>query len=169
MLTELAMMIRIHRLWDGWRSAEVPLHNLEGLHWRQPDGAPCAMLHAFVWCTPAINGDLDHDCDGVIASHRLSVCILKHDLLPTLYATLAKRADGAPTTTLESPQPLIVGDDDIVRSSPTGLSHQPPIEPTLSVDRTPDRVDDTPAASTVTCDRGEMNFHGRRRHLLRMQ
>lgn len=86
-------VVRVHREWDGWRSAEVRLSDLEHVHWFQPRGAPHALLHAYVYCTQVVSGDIPHDCERRSGPHRLLVCVLKRHAVPTAYEELAKRAD----------------------------------------------------------------------------
>ena len=93
MLDTNGVLIRVHGSWSGWRSAEVHLADLEDVHWRQPPGAPHALIHARVWCTRRWTGDLPHDCDRRSAPHRLLVCVLKRHTTATIYAELARLAD----------------------------------------------------------------------------
>jgi hypothetical protein len=85
--------IRIHGAWDGSRSAEVRFGDLEDVHWFQPVGSPQPLLHAFVTCSQILTGDVPHECDGRLPSHRLLVCILKRHITPAVRAELARRAD----------------------------------------------------------------------------
>jgi hypothetical protein len=86
-------LVRVHREWDGWRSAEVRIGDLEDVHWFQPSGAPHTLVHAFVPCRAATNGDIPHECDRSSAPHRLLVCVLKRHTVPTVYAGLARMAN----------------------------------------------------------------------------
>jgi len=92
-----SVLIRVHRSWDGWRSAEVHMTDLQEVHWRQPNGAPHEFLHAFISCTKLVSGDMSHICDGS-APHRLLVCLLKKHLVPAAYAELARQAEAARLT-----------------------------------------------------------------------
>jgi hypothetical protein len=106
--------IRVHGSWSGWRSAEIPLADLEDVHWCQPSGAPHRLVHGFVRCTVAPSGELDHHCDGS-TPHRVPVCVLKHHVVPSAYAELTRRADareiGAPTQPIATvhSQSLLLG------------------------------------------------------------
>ena len=92
MLEANDVRIRVHGSWNGWRSAEVRLTNLEDVHWCQPTGAPHRLIHGFVRCTDAQNGDLEHSCDGS-TPHRVRVCVLKHHVVASTYGELARRAE----------------------------------------------------------------------------
>jgi hypothetical protein len=39
------ILIRVQRDWDGWRTGEVRLAELESVHWFQPGRAPRPLLH----------------------------------------------------------------------------------------------------------------------------
>jgi len=85
--------IFVEQTWDGWRLAEVRLADLHDLHWRQPSGAPRALLHAYISCASIVAGSLPHDCDRTGGPHRLLVCVLKKHCAPSIYAFVAQRAD----------------------------------------------------------------------------
>ena len=86
-------LIRVHREWDGWRTAEVRVGDLQDVHWFQPHGAPHPLVHARVLSTNLVTGDILHDCERSPGPHRLRVCVLKRHTVPTVYADLARRAD----------------------------------------------------------------------------
>jgi hypothetical protein len=86
--------IRVYAAWNDWRSADVPLSSLEGVHWHRAPGAPRSLLHAFVRCTDSLRAILQHVCDGS-EPHTLHVCVLKRHTLSTVYEDLAHRADMA--------------------------------------------------------------------------
>ena len=90
---EYGLLIRVHREWHGWRSAEVPFGELRDVHWFQPPGAPHSLIHAYVPCTAPVTGDISHDCDRKSAPHRLLVCVLKRHAIPSAYTALARYAD----------------------------------------------------------------------------
>ena len=90
---ELEIVVRIHPEWDGWRSAEVRLADLENIHWLQPAGAPRALLHGFVRCTDIVTGGIPHDCEPGSRPHRLLVCVLKRHAIPTTYEWLVRCAN----------------------------------------------------------------------------
>jgi hypothetical protein len=87
------VLIRVHREWNGWQSAEIRLRDLEDVQWLQPNGAPHPLVHGYVNCTRTMSGVLTHDCNRRTAPHRLLVCVLKRHTIPTAYAELARRAD----------------------------------------------------------------------------
>jgi hypothetical protein len=86
-------LIFVQREWDGWRTAEVRLGDLEHIHWFQPSEAPCALVHGYIWCASITAGNIPHICEPSAGPHRLLVCVLKRHSLPSVYAELARRAD----------------------------------------------------------------------------
>jgi len=102
------VLIRVQREWNGWQDAEVPLRDLEDVHWFQPHGAPNPLIHGYVNCTQLVSGSLAHDCNSRSAPHRLLVCVLKRHTIVTAFAELAQRADARRTNIL--PRPVVVRD-----------------------------------------------------------
>src|SRR5262249_10906781 len=88
-------VVSVHSEWYGWKTAEVRIGDLETLHWRQPSGAPRLLLHGYVSCA-RIAGRLPHDCASATAPHKLLVCVLKKNTVPSVYAEIARRAGGPP-------------------------------------------------------------------------
>jgi hypothetical protein len=88
-------LIRVHRNWDGWWTADVRVSDLQDVHWLQPDRAPRPLLHGYVSCANVCAGDIPHDCEVAHAPHQLFVCVLKRHTPPWLYLELARRADEA--------------------------------------------------------------------------
>lgn len=87
------MLIRVHWNWNGCRTAEVRLGDLQQLHWFQPPRAPRPILHGYIQCTRIVTGDIpDDECNRVDAAHRILVCVLKKHALPVPYMELARRA-----------------------------------------------------------------------------
>ena len=85
------ILIPVQREWNGWKSTEVRLGDLQDVHWLQPNGTSHPFVHAYVRCTPTTSAAFPHGCSR--APHRLLVCILKRHTIPTVYAELARRAD----------------------------------------------------------------------------
>jgi hypothetical protein len=85
--------IFVERAWDDWRVAEVLLADLHDLHWRQPSGAPRALIHGYISCSSIVAGSISHDCDHSTCPHRLLVCVLKKHCAPSVYAFIAQCAD----------------------------------------------------------------------------
>jgi hypothetical protein len=81
----------VSEAWNGWRTASVRVTDIEEVHWRQPSGAPCAMIHGYVSCGNVPAGLLPHDCCDT--PHRLLVCVLKCHAVPHVFAGLVHRAD----------------------------------------------------------------------------
>jgi hypothetical protein len=77
--------------WDGWRTAQVRLDDVESIHWAQPDRAPRPLLHAYISCASIVTGVIPHDCERTSAPHRLLVCILRKHCAPSAYAELERR------------------------------------------------------------------------------
>jgi hypothetical protein len=88
------VLIRVHESWSGWRSAEIRAVDLEDVHWCQPSGAPHSLVHGWVRCSHLRSRQIQHQCDRASAPHRVLVCVLKRHTLGTVYADLARRADG---------------------------------------------------------------------------
>jgi hypothetical protein len=86
-------LIRVHRDWNGCRTAEVRLGDLQQTHWFQPPGAPRPLVHGYMSCTSIVSGDIPHDCNRTDEPHRLLVCVLKKHNLASAYMELARRAD----------------------------------------------------------------------------
>jgi hypothetical protein len=87
------MLITVRHEWKGWRQADVRLLDVEDLHWSRPDDAPHPMLHGYVLCTSLSAGTIPHDCGQTEPPHRLLICVLKHDCVPTAFAELSRRAE----------------------------------------------------------------------------
>lgn len=87
------MLVRVLSEWNGWRTTEVQLRDLQRVHWLQPSHAPHPLLHGYISCTNVVNGNIPHECDTKSAPHRLLVCVLKTHNIPTAYAELARRAN----------------------------------------------------------------------------
>jgi hypothetical protein len=93
MPTENDMLICVQREWDGWRTAEVRLGDLQNIHWHQPGRAPRPLLHGYISCASITAGEIPHDCERTAGPHRLLVCVLKRHSAPSVYAEIARRAD----------------------------------------------------------------------------
>jgi hypothetical protein len=92
------LMIRVHRAWNGWRSAEVLMSHLHDVHWRQPAGAPNPLIHAYVSCDHILSGAIPHECHQLARTpHTLLVCVLKHHTLGSAYAELVRFANARAT------------------------------------------------------------------------
>jgi hypothetical protein len=98
-------LVRVQSDWKDWRTAEVRLRDVTGLHWSQPAGAPHALLHGYITCMSIISGDIPHRCDESATPHRLLVCVLKRRTPPPVYAVLALQADAARSAMLVPPPP----------------------------------------------------------------
>jgi hypothetical protein len=86
-------VIRVHRDWNGCRTAEVRLGDLEQIHWFQPFGAPRPLVHGHISCASIVSGDIPHECNRPESAHRLLVCILKKHTIASVHAELVRRAD----------------------------------------------------------------------------
>ena len=87
-------LVTVQRAWDGWKTAQARLSDLDHIHWFQPAGAPRPLLHAFIKDPAALNGDLGAAERGETSQREpILVCVLKSHVLPTTYSALADRAD----------------------------------------------------------------------------
>ena len=86
------MPIPVNREWNGWRTAEVRLGELQDIHWLKPNGAPVPLVHGYILCTSFVNGEIPHECERTPRPHRLLVCVVKRHLEPNVYVELARRA-----------------------------------------------------------------------------
>jgi hypothetical protein len=93
MRTSDELSIRVQSEWNGWRTAEVRLGDVQDVHWFQPARAPHALVHGYILCSNIVIGEIPHDCDRRTAPHRLLVCILKSHTIASAYTDLARRAD----------------------------------------------------------------------------
>lgn len=91
-MSEHDALICVQGAWNGWRTAEVRLGDLEHVHWLQPERAPRQLLHGYISCMKVVSGDVQHECAGTPGPHRLLVCVLKHHNTAGLYAEVARRA-----------------------------------------------------------------------------
>lgn len=105
-------LVRVQSDWKDWRTVEVRLRDMTGLHWSQPAGAPHALLHGYIPCTGIVSGELPHSCSESAPPHRLLVCALKRRTPPAIYAVMALQADAArhamtvPPPSGPTPRPL---------------------------------------------------------------
>ena len=88
-----ATIIRVQSEWNGWRTAGIPLSDLQQIHWFQPNGAPRRLVHGYVSCANITPGELPHNCAGEQSPHRLLVCVLKVHTSEAVYAELERRAN----------------------------------------------------------------------------
>jgi len=93
MHTDADAVIFVQREWDGWRTAEVRLSDLQDIHWLRPSGAPRPLAHGYISCASVTAGNIPHDCERTPGPHRLLVCVLKKHSSPSAYAEIARRAD----------------------------------------------------------------------------
>ena len=93
MRAEDETLIRVQRDWNGWRTGEVRLGDLQSVHWFQPSRAPRPLVHGYISCASIVSGDIAHDCHLSDPPHRLLVCVLKSHNVPVAYVELARRAD----------------------------------------------------------------------------
>ena len=96
-------VICVQGQWNGWKTAEVRLRDLLEVHWRQPSGAPRALVHGYIRCTDILSGEIPHTCQQSDPSHRLLVCVIKRHSAPSTYEELARRADGQRLSATHAP------------------------------------------------------------------
>jgi hypothetical protein len=92
-MSQQEALICVQGAWNGWRTAEVRLRDLEHVHWLQPSRAPRQLVHGYISCLNVISGDIPHECDGTSGPHRLLVCVIKHHNTAGTYAEVARRAN----------------------------------------------------------------------------
>jgi hypothetical protein len=127
MSTNLTTPIFVQREWDGWRTAEVRVGDLQSIHWFQPSGAPRALVHGYISCASIVAGTIPHNCERSAGPHRLLVCVLKRHSPPSVYAEMARVAD-------EHRIPATI-------EAPAGLDREP-------ADVMPDTAQSSPADGT---------------------
>jgi hypothetical protein len=93
MQTNEDMPIVVRHEWNGWRTAEVRLGDLQDIHWLQPSGAPRALVHAYISCASITRGNIPHNCERSAGPHRLLVCLLKRHTSTSVYTEIVRRAD----------------------------------------------------------------------------
>jgi len=86
------MKVNIRRQWNDWRTAEVELCSLSGLHWDRYSGGvnaptPRLFIHGYVMCDE-YEGDLVHSCAHGKGPHKIKVCIVQKDNDPNVFATV---------------------------------------------------------------------------------
>jgi hypothetical protein len=84
-------LVVVQQDWSGWRKAWAPVSSLEGVHWRQPAGAPKPLVHGYLPCSALVSGSLPHDCTGT--PHHLLVCVLRQHTAPCVFESLVQRAN----------------------------------------------------------------------------
>jgi hypothetical protein len=84
-------LISVRDRWDGWRTAEVRLGDIQNIHWFQPSRAPRPLLHGYISCASILAGGVPHDCERASMPHRLLVCILRRHVVPAVYAEIERR------------------------------------------------------------------------------
>jgi hypothetical protein len=74
-------LVRVRRDWnDARREALFRLDQLRDFHWTDTAGgtgrkAPVQLLHAYVWCSDMISGDLAHSCEHGPGPHNIKICV----------------------------------------------------------------------------------------------
>jgi hypothetical protein len=84
--------ITVQREWNGWRCADVRLGDLQDVHWRQPPGAPRAIVHGYVSPVAMLSGDLVQEAGESAPDGRLLVCVIRCHVASDVYAALTARA-----------------------------------------------------------------------------
>ena len=87
-------IVAVRREWNGWRTAMVPVTDLDNVHWFQPARAPRPLIHADVSCTKFLSGDPLQGCPLTPHPHYVRVCLLKCHTPPSVFEELARRAEG---------------------------------------------------------------------------
>jgi hypothetical protein len=90
--TDDRTLVVVQPEWNGWRTAVARMIDLEDIHWFQPKGALCPLIHAYVRCTTLLSGEIPHDCPSTASPHRLHVCILKRHTAESVFELLSRLA-----------------------------------------------------------------------------
>jgi hypothetical protein len=101
--------------WDGWKTGEVRLRDLQNIHWRQPIHAPRLLVHGYIRCTDLITGEIPHVCDRSGTPHRLLVCVIKRHSAPSAFEELVRRA--GPQVVVNAQVRQAPEYDDVVRAA----------------------------------------------------
>ena len=86
----------VRRQWNDWRKARVRVRDLQGLHMTDTSGginvrAPRDFLHGYIWCNQLLEGELAHSCSHGAGPHRIKVCVIKKDNIPSTLRLLQPR------------------------------------------------------------------------------
>jgi hypothetical protein len=90
--TDPHTLVVVQPEWNGWRTAVARMIDLEEVHWFQPKGALCPLIHAYVSCTTLLSGGIPHECPSTASPHRLHVCILKRHTSACVFELLSRLA-----------------------------------------------------------------------------
>jgi hypothetical protein len=95
------LFVWVRRQWNDWRQAKYRLDALEKPHWTKVSGgvnapAPQFFIHAYVWCSDAIEGEVAHSGRHSPCPHRIKVCVTKKGNDPSAFAFLANMAGPKP-------------------------------------------------------------------------
>jgi hypothetical protein len=90
--------ITIRRQWNDWRKATVRLQDLWGFHCDDTSGGVRArssqmFLHAYIWCTAPMEGEISHSCRHGKPPHEIKVCITKADNTKAEYAAAVAKLE----------------------------------------------------------------------------
>jgi hypothetical protein len=88
--------VRVRRMWNDWRVAEVDYEKIRNIHWDRFSGgvsipAPQYFIHGYIWCDD-YEGELAHSCRHGKGPHHIKICITKTDNEPTVFAKIEKQA-----------------------------------------------------------------------------
>ncbi len=83
--------IVVHRQWNDWRQAVVPLSQLSDPHWSDTSGGvrtktPRLFIHGYLSCDQIISDELAHSCEHGPPPHNIKVCVVKKDNEPKIFA-----------------------------------------------------------------------------------
>lgn len=94
-------LVWVRRQWNDWRQAKHRLCDFDGPRWSDMSGgvharAPQPFMHGQVWCDGMLEGEVAHTGSHGPCPHRITVCVVKRDNAPAVYAMLLKRAGPKP-------------------------------------------------------------------------
>jgi hypothetical protein len=98
MCVEEEPAVWVRRQWNDWKRARVRLSDLQGPHWDATSGginarAPRPFIHGYIWCNQLLEGELAHSCAHGAGPHRVKVCVVKKDNIPSVVQPLIVAAD----------------------------------------------------------------------------
>jgi hypothetical protein len=104
-------LVWVRRHWNGTDGAQYRLGDVHRAHWSQTSGgevdgfakrSPRPMIHGYVNCDQAVDGELAHSCCHGPPPHHIKVCVVARDnggsrsaLMRHLKATADGNAGGA--------------------------------------------------------------------------
>jgi hypothetical protein len=102
MATDDVPLIVVRCQFDDARTAQCRLSDLRRVHWDFISGGarkvpPWPFMYAYVWCSDLVGADdFPHSCVHGSGPHLITVCIVKKDNRPRVFAELERKAGPKP-------------------------------------------------------------------------